>query len=281
MRILVTGSQGGIGRHLVARLIERGHCVVSFDVVPGGDITGDLRDYPTVLAAAEGCDAVAHLGAIPGPVAGKEDAVLASNAQGTWNVLLACVAHGIRRAVCYSSVNAFGCFGVERTAPYLPGDDQTPPDTRNPYQLAKHLVEEIAEHFARVHAMTVLCPRPVYCPQPSAYAHFNQWDPTTPPSRSALSEFFSYVDVRDVCEATVAALEKDITGYASFLLAADDTTVGVPTAELVERFYGDVSWIQDKKAWLARGTHTGLIDCRVAKTLLGWQPRHSWRDAQG
>ncbi|MFM7322948.1 MAG: NAD-dependent epimerase/dehydratase family protein [Armatimonadota bacterium] len=278
MRILVTGSQGGIGHHLVRQLHERGHSVVGFDQASGADIVADLRDYTAVLAAAEGCDAVAHLGAIPGPVKGKEEAVLASNAQGTWNVLLACVAHGIKRAVCYSSVNAFGCFGIARTAPYLPGDDRTPPDTRNEYQLAKHLVEEIGEHFARVHGMTVLCPRPVYCPQPSAYATWNRWDPNTKPSKAALSEFFSYVDVRDVCDATVAALEKELVGFASFLLAANDTTVDVPTAELVERFYGDVPWLADRTQWLSRGVHTGLIDCKVARTLLDWNPTRSWRD---
>ena len=278
MRIFVTGSQGGIGRHLCQRLIGDGHEVVGFDQADGAPTRGDLRDYMTVRDAMAGCDAVAHLGAIPGPVAGKEEAVLASNAQGTWNVLLACVHHGISRAVCFSSVNAFGCFGVARTPPYLPGDDETPRDNRNVYQLAKQFVEETGEFFSRVHGMDVFCLRPVYCPQPSAYANWNHWDPSTTPSKAALSEFFSYVDVRDVCDATVRALTHDIHGYAAFLLAADDTTVDVPTAELVERFYADIPWTTDQAAWLARGTHAGLIDCRVAKQLLGWQPTHSWRD---
>lgn len=278
MRILVTGSEGGIGSRLAARLREEGHTVKGMDQQAHAEICGDLRDYPTVLAAVEGVDAVAHLGAIPSPRAGQEEAVLASNAQGTWNVLLACVHHGVKRAVCYSSVNAFGSFGGERRPPYLPGDDVFPAETHNVYQLAKHLVEEIGEHFVRNHGMTVLCPRPVFVARPEHYPRWREWFNDDPDSHGSQTDLFSYVDVRDVCDATIRALTLDLSGFASFLLTADDTTSLLPTEELVRRHYPDVSWRVSKDAWLEQNPHRSLVDCRVAKTLLGWQPRHSWRD---
>ena len=277
MHILVTGSQGGIGSRLTPLLKEAGHTVRTLDQTEGGDLTVDLRDFEAVAAAVEGVDAVAHLGAIHGPRRGEEEAVLASNAQGTWNVLLGCVRHNVKRAVCFSSVNAFGSFGGERRPVYLPGDDAFPSETHNVYQLGKSLVETIGEHFSRMYGMTVLCPRPVFVSRPEFYDRWRGHVPTGEPNHGSLTDLFSYVDVRDVCDATIRGLTNDITGFSAFLLSADDTITSTPTAELVERHYSDVSWRVPLETWLADNPHRALIDCAVAKELLGWQPQHTWR----
>jgi nucleoside-diphosphate-sugar epimerase len=270
MKILVTGSAGRIGKVLCALLEEHGHSVRRFDVEQG-----DLRDIEAVYSAVEGVDAVAHLGAIPWAIPGKDYEVMSVNVQGTNNVLLACVKHGVQRVVAYSSVNAFGSFAMERDVCYLPGDDAYPHGSFNIYQLSKHLNEETCRYFSERHGMTILCPRPVFV---SSAEHYSQWGEHQ--GDGYVVDLCSYVDVTDVAEATRLALTKEnLSGFHAFLLAADDTTSAHPTTEIVDRRLAAVPWRTPKDEWLADNPRRGLIDCRVAKALLGWQPRVSWRNA--
>ncbi|MCX6365792.1 MAG: NAD(P)-dependent oxidoreductase [Armatimonadetes bacterium] len=266
MKILVTGSAGRIGKVVTALLEAHGHTVRPFDKEQG-----DLRDIEAVTAAVEGVDAVAHLGAIPWAMPGKDYEVMSVNVQGTNNVLLACVQHGVKRVVAYSSVNAFGSFGVDRKVVHLPGGDDYPHGSFNIYQLSKHVNEVTCTYFAQKHDMTILCPRPVFVSSPENYAKWSSGDGYVP-------DLISYVDVTDVAEATRLALTKpELSGFHAFLLAADDTTSATPTAELVQKLLPDVPWCISQDEWLAESPYRGLIDCRVAKELLGWQPKVSWR----
>lgn len=266
MKILVTGSAGRIGRVLCALLTEHGHTVVPFD-----QEQGDLRDLTAVSAAVAGVDAVAHLGAIPWAIPGRDADVMSVNVQGTANVLLACVQHGVKRVVAYSSVNAFGSFGVGREIVHLPGGDDYPFGSYNIYQLSKHLNEDTCRFFAERHGMTVLCPRPVFVSTPESYEKWHDGD-------GYLPDLCSYVDVSDVAEATRLALVKDdLQGFHAFLLAADDTTSAAPTAELVARNLPETPWRLPQETWLAENPYRTLVDCTTAKTLLGWQPKVSWR----
>ena len=88
----------------------------------------------------------------------------------------------------------------------------------------------------------------------------------------------SYVDITDVAEATRLALTlPELSGFHAFLLAADDTTSIHPTTEIIARRLASVPWRIPQEEWLAQNPYRGLIDCRVAKELLGWQPKVSWR----
>ncbi len=84
-----------------------------------------------------------------------------------------------------------------------------------------------------------------------------------------------------MCRAALLALEAPNLSHDGFLLTADDTTTTVPTAELVDRHYPQTPWPNaDREAYLAEHAHRSLIDCAHAKHVLGWQPRHSWRDEE-
>ena len=212
MRVLVTGSEGRIGRHLAGVLDGKGYGLRGFDTradtqAAGGPIddrhVGDLRDLPAVRSAMRGVDAVVHLGAIPSD---RDDgaAVMQTNVMGSWNVLQAAQENGVRRVVFFSSINAQGSVLTGHPPAVLPIDDDYPHHPATPYQLSKHLGEEICRSFSERHGMITLCLRPTWVTQPSDYTQAGfgtdgflaAWQP----------DLWAYVDVRDVGNAVLRCL---------------------------------------------------------------------------
>src|SRR3989338_4237748 len=73
MRVLVTGGNGFVGRHLVKTLAESGHEISILDNLSNSQMTvtedgqfikGDIRDISDVTRAIKGCEAVFHLAAM-------------------------------------------------------------------------------------------------------------------------------------------------------------------------------------------------------------------------
>ena len=286
MRVLVTGSEGRIGRHLAGVLDGKGYSLRGFDTradtqAAGGPIddrhVGDLRDLPAVRSAMRGVDAVVHLGAIPSD---RDDgaAVMQTNVMGSWNVLQAAQENGVRRVVFFSSINAQGSVLTGHPPAVLPIDDDYPHHPATPYQLSKHLGEEICRSFSERHGMITLCLRPTWVTQPSDYTQAGfgtdgflaAWQP----------DLWAYVDVRDVGDAVLRCLQLEGILHDCFLLAADDTSAHIPTAELLARHFAGVPWPTiDPPHYFGGNPFRSLVDCARAKARLGWQPQHSWRDA--
>jgi nucleoside-diphosphate-sugar epimerase len=81
---------------------------------------------------------------------------------------------------------------------------------------------------------------------------------------------WGYVDARDVAQSCRLALEKDVTGAEACIVAAADTVMERPSAELMAEVYPDVP-LRD-----VSGTAT-LLSIQKARRLLGYEPAHSWR----
>ena len=83
---------------------------------------------------------------------------------------------------------------------------------------------------------------------------------------------WSYVDGRDGAQAVVKALEANRPGFDHFLIAAADTVMSRPNAELVAEVFPGTEVTRDL------GRNDTLFSIDKARRLLGYEPRHSWRD---
>jgi len=266
----------------VRELMERGYRIRTFDRLAAhrdyshDHCVGDIRNVLDIRRAVAGVDAVVHLAAIAHDRRGGDDEVFASNVQGTWNVLLACRESAVPRVVYMSSINSLGNFGGHRPSAYLPIDDAYAHHPQTPYQMSKHLAEELCRAFSDAYGLTTLCLRPVFVAFPETYA---RWREYRGPWRKewGKGDYWAYVDVRDVCEAVARSLRVEGVAHEAFILAAPDTTIEVPTAELVAEFYPDTPWTVDRAEYLAEDPFRSLLDCSHAERVLGWKPARSWR----
>jgi hypothetical protein len=63
----------------------------------------------------------------------------------------------------------------------------------------------------------------------------------------------------------------DITGAEAFIIAADDTIMNRPSADLMAEYFPSVKLNE------VLGTHQSLMSNHKAKKVLGFQPQYTWR----
>ena len=83
---------------------------------------------------------------------------------------------------------------------------------------------------------------------------------------------FAYIDARDLGHMVDCCLRTDGLGYEVFNVANDDTSVGITSAEVCDRFYAGVPQRCDLAEY---GT---FYANDKAKRLVGFAPQHSWRN---
>jgi nucleoside-diphosphate-sugar epimerase len=155
---------------------------------------------------------------------------------------------------------------------YLPVDEEHPLRPHSSYSLSKVLGEEMARQFARWTGIPFVGLRFSAIREPAEYEGFpDGWqDP-----HSGEWNAWAYVDGRDVAQACRLALTAPITGADAFIIAAADTVMDRPNADLVAECFPDVP-LRD-----GTGEHGTLLSIEKARRVLGYAPAHSWRDAVG
>ena len=156
--VLITGAAGAIGsclREGLRALVTR---LVLTDVSPldptGNErfVQADLSDRSAVRRAADGVDAVVHLGAIP--TEASFDDLLGPNIIGTFNVFEAARQAGAKRVVFASSTHATGFYPAGER---LTGREAARPDTL--YGVTKAYGEALGSLYADKFGLEVICIR--------------------------------------------------------------------------------------------------------------------------
>ena len=196
---LVTGASGQVGARLLDRLEATGWSARGFDIRAGDD----LRDERAVLAAAAGCDAIIHAGAIAHDSAGTPAEIVSTNVLGTWHVLLAAERCRASRVVYFSSAQVFGFAEGEGAPDYLPIDDAHPLRAARPYGISKRLAEEMCSAWTSRTGIPTVVLRPVMILDDHGLTLI----------AASEAELGAFVHVEDVLDATVRALDAEVEGH--------------------------------------------------------------------
>lgn len=270
-----------VGGAVVGELLDHGHRVVATDVVPHPATLpaqwsrpdfqytrADLTDYGDVVEVLTGADAVVHIANIPAPTLVPPARTLAANTTMNGNVFLAAATLGLRRVVYASSETTLG---LEFDVPprYVPLDEDHYPHPTTTYALSKVLTETMAEHISGWSGIPFVGLRLSNVITPAGYERFPSfWDD---PSLRKFN-LWSYVDVRDCALAARLALDADVTGHDSVIIAAADTVMTTPSARLMAEVFPDVKITKEL------GEFEALMSVDRARAVLGFEPRHTWRD---
>lgn len=273
LRIVVTGGSGKAGRWVVRDLRAAGHDVLNVDVAHDGAAHGqtvlaDLTDLGQCHEVVAGADAVVHLAAIPAPEIKPAGETFRNNALSTYNVFAAAADRGVGRVVWASSETVLG-LPFDDPPAYAPIDEAHPPRPETSYALSKLVGEAMADQFARRTGIPFVGFRISNIMEPPDYARFETWQDD---ARVRKWNLWGYVDARDVAQAVARALEADVHGAEVAIVAAADTCMRRPSAELMAEVYPGVELRRP-----VEGRET-LLAIDHARELLGYAPAFSWLD---
>ena len=275
--VAVTGAYGKAGRAVVADLLEHGYDVRASDVVgtPGdeGDlgtalIHADLTDYGQAIEVLAGAHSVVHLANIPAPGRATPPATINTNNTINTNVFLAASRLGLRKVVWASSETTLGLPFAEPPR-YAPVDEAHFPIPTTTYALSKVIAEETARHISALSGIPFVGLRLSNIFRPEDYAHVpDYWDD----ARLRAWNLWGYVDARDVAQAFRRALEVPTAGSQNLIIAAADTIMDRPSADLLAEVFPHVPITREL---IGRET---LLAIGAARDLIGYSPEHSWAD---
>jgi nucleoside-diphosphate-sugar epimerase len=273
MRVVVTGGTGKGGRWVVRELRDAGYDVLNVDARHDGSphgqcLVADLTDLGQTLDALSGAEAVVHFAAIPAPEIRPTGETFRINTMSTYNVFAAAERHAMHRVVWASSETVLG-LPFDTPPAFAPIDESIEPRPESSYALSKLAGETMATQFARRTGIGFLGMRISNIMEPEDYARFPSfWDD----ARLRKWNLWGYVDARDVATAARLGLEKRIEGAPICIVAADDTVMNRPSAELMAEVFPTVPLRRQ-----VNGRET-LLAIDRARELLGYAPAHHWAD---
>jgi nucleoside-diphosphate-sugar epimerase len=273
MRIVVTGGTGKGGKWVVRELRAAGHDVLNVDVRHDGSphgqcLVADLTDLGQALDGLSGAEAIVHFAAIPAPQLRPEGETFRINAMSTYNVFAAAGMHRVRRVVWASSETVLG-LPFDTPPAFAPIDESIEPRPESSYALSKLVGETMAAQFARRTGIGFLGLRISNIMDPEDYAAFPSfWDD----ARLRKWNLWGYVDARDVATAARLGLEAASSGSEICIVAAADTVMTRPSADLMAEVFPSVPL---RRAVEGRET---LLSIDRARRLLGYEPAHRWAD---
>lgn len=295
MRVFFTGGSGKAGRHAIEYLVGQGHRVTNADLVPAGidgvpDLRIDLTDSGQVFNALSSYatfgelesgtgvpsyDAVVHFAAIPAILFRPDNETFRINTLSTYNVIDAAVKLGVSKVVFASSETTYGiCFADGEILPeYVPIDEDHPTIPHDSYAMSKVVNEATARSFQARSGIDIYGLRINNVIEPHEYATAFPAFVERPATRRR--NIFAYIDARDLGHMVDCCLRTDGLGYEVFNVSNDDTSVGITSEEIYTRFYDGVPRRRDV------GGHDTFYANDKAKRLVGFAPRHGWRDIVG
>lgn len=209
-KFFITGGSGFYGINLVRYLLERGHEVVTYDLLPFDyleaetkkeqikSVVGDIRNFELLKASMQGCDVVVHAAAAL-PLYTKED-IYSTDIEGSRNTVRAAYENRIKRVVHISST---AVYGIPDHHPLVETDKLV---GVGPYGHAKIEAEKMcAEYRSKGMIIPILRPKSFIGPERlGVFALFYDFADTGHnfPMLGSGNNRYQLLDIEDLCAAT-------------------------------------------------------------------------------
>lgn len=290
MNILVTGSSGWLGQHLVPRLKRAGHTVVGIDPVPSEhtDIVGTIADRETVRNAIRRnrIQGIVHAGALHKPQVATHDPgrFIEVNVQGTLNLLQEATAAGstVDRFVFTSTTSLMISQqirdahkrGVDRA--FWIDEEMTELEPRNIYGVSKLSAEHLCRMVHGASGLPIVILRTSrFFPEEDDMAH----EIIQSGANTKANEYlFRRLTVQDAASAHIVALDRaPQIGFDTFIISAltpfspEDCEQLMDFAPLVvHRYFPRYREIYARRGWTMFDYIDRVYDSNKAMRRLGF-----------
>lgn len=288
LRILVTGSSGFVGQHVVRHLASLGHKVIGYDLRPPDEpfpdgsifLCGDIRSD---RLPNENIDAVVHLAALAGvrPSIDRPHDYISTNVDGTVRLLEHCRAHGINRFVLASSSSVYG------DTKGRPSTESDPVMPMSPYALSKVQAEQWGELYSRLHGIRFVALRFF-----TVWGHGQRKDLALAAFTQALlrnehvrvngdgHQRRDLTHVSDVARAVGLALRYQGADFAAFNIGTGRNHSVLEMVKQAERFTGKSATIEHHPAHPTDVPETRANPVKSA-VCLGWRAEVQFPGSEG
>jgi GDP-4-dehydro-6-deoxy-D-mannose reductase len=282
VKLLVTGADGFVGRHLCRSLHERGDTTVPLVGV-------DVRDRQAMTRAfAEAApDAVIHLAALSSVAESQRDPAVAFdvNTLGTLNVCLA--ARQLETSPRVLLVSSGEVYGAASTN--APAREEMPARPMSPYGASKLAAEVVGLQFFRSYGLPLIVARPfthLGAGQAPTFAIASFAQQLVQIKRSGggalrvgnLEAIRDFSHVRDVVGAYRLLLEAGVPGQVYNVSSGAGRSLRHVLDELIELANVEVK-LEVDAARLRPSDIPVMVGDSTKLRALGWRPRFTVRDA--
>ena len=291
MKLLITGSSGHLGEALMRTLQNSVHQAIGLDIKPGPftQLVGSIVDREFVRNCMRGVDAVIHSATLHKPhvVTHSAQEFVDTNITGTLNLLEEAVSSSVTSFIYTSTTSAFG-----RALVPPPGEpaawitEDVAPVPKNIYGVTKVAAENLCELFHRKRGMPCLVLRT------------SRFFPEEDDDKRARESFddanlkvnellYRRGDVEDMVSAHLVAVEKaPAIGFRRYIISAttpftrdDLRELRTDAPAVVKRYVPEYESEYARRGWKLPQTIDRVYINELARTELGWQPRHDFRSA--
>ncbi len=295
MKILITGASGRLGPYVIRELMADHELVLFSRSQPDAEFadlpwvqgtSGLVRRLSTghagrrtsfsIWARRPGLSTIRDMREQAAEQGIPFDATFKTNMLGTYYLMEAAVAAGVKTVVMAGSNCALGhgfrISGTPFPLQALPIDETHPTYPEDSYSYTKRAGEDLLASYSRAYGIRTYVTRIAgICPPERRQAMADNAKPV-----EAWSEWmWCWVGSEDVASAHRLLMEAadDLPVHDVFYNNADDTTCLEPSRELVERF-------NPQYAELAANLsgYQNFFNCDKLKAAVGWQHKTSWRD---
>ncbi|MFD9700625.1 SDR family NAD(P)-dependent oxidoreductase [Lentzea sp. NPDC059081] len=293
-RALVTGGAGTIGSAVVDQLVEAGAAkiVVLDNFVRGRRenlasalesgvvhvVEGDINDKELVRELTQGKDLVFHLAAIRITQCAEEPRLaLECLVDGTFNVIEAAAAAGVKKVIASSSASIYGL------AESFPTDERHHPYNNDTfYGAAKAFNESMLRSFKAMYDLDYVALRyfNVYGPRMDVHGLYTEvlirWMERIVDGKSPLifgdgAQTMDFVHVHDIARANILAAKAPVTDTVYNIASSQETSLKELALALLTAMDSDLP-LEHGPERKVNGVTRRLADISLAAAELGWKP---------